>query len=114
MQSMFNVEGNLLEVMTRVGLTNEMHLAGCHADKFNDVLEWNEGVVNFSAWILLNGEWWRLLLIGFSRKSISDSYRRLNLHGPLIDRMSISRKVFHPTGSLSLHRFLTSRMPVAT
>jgi hypothetical protein len=82
-----HVEGNLLEVM-RVALTNEKYLVGCHADKFNDVLDWNEGVVNFSTWILIEGEWWRLSLIGYSRKSISDYYRRLDLYGPLIERIA--------------------------
>jgi hypothetical protein len=82
-----HVKGNLLEVM-RVALTNEKYLVGCHADKFNDVLEWNKSVVNFSTWILIDGEWWRLSLIGYSRKSISDYYRRLDLYGPLVDRIS--------------------------
>ena len=83
-----HVEGNLLEVM-RVALTNEKYLVGCHADKYNDVLDWNEGVVNFSTWIVIDGEWWRLSLIGYSRKSISDYYRRLDLYGPLVDRISL-------------------------
>jgi hypothetical protein len=82
-----NVEGNLLEVM-RVALTNEKYLVGCHADKYNDVLDWNQGVVNFSTWIVIAGEWWRLSLIGYSRKSISDYYRRLDLYGPLVERIS--------------------------
>jgi len=82
-----HVKGNILEVM-RVALTNEKFLVGCHADKFNDVLEWNEGVVNYSTWIEIDCEWWRLSLIGYSRKSISDYYRRLDLYGPLVDRIS--------------------------
>jgi hypothetical protein len=82
-----HVEGNLLEVM-RAALTNEKYLVGCHADKHNDVLDWNEGVVNFSTWIVIDGEWWRLSLIGYSRKSISDYYRRLDLYGPLVERIS--------------------------
>ena len=82
-----HVEGNLLEVM-RVALTNEKFLVGCHADKHNDVLDWNEGVVNYSTWIVIDGEWWRLSLIGYSRKSISDYYRRLTLYGPLVDKIS--------------------------
>ena len=79
--------GNLLEAM-RAALTNEKYLVGCHADKCNDVLDWNEGVVNFSTWIRIDGEWWRLSLIGCSRKSISDCYKRLDLHGPLVERIS--------------------------
>jgi hypothetical protein len=82
-----HVEGNLLEVM-RAALTNEKYLVGCHADKHNDVLDWNEGVVNFSTWIVTDGEWWRLSLVGYSRKSISDCCRRLDLHGPLVERIS--------------------------
>ena len=83
-----HVEGNLLEVL-RAALTNEKYLVGCHADKYNDVLDWNEGVVNFSTWIVIDGEWWRLSLIGYSRKSISDYYKRLELYGPLVERISL-------------------------
>jgi hypothetical protein len=82
------VEGNLLEVM-RAGLTNKKHLVGCHADRHNDVLDWNEGVVNFSTWIVIAGEWWRLSASHRPQSQVhSDCCRRLDLRGPLVVRIS--------------------------
>jgi hypothetical protein len=81
-----HLEGNRIEAL-RVALTSASHLVGCHVDGGNDTLPEFEGVINYSVWIFLEGEWWRLSLIGYSRKAISGSIRRRDRYMPLVERI---------------------------
>ena len=77
---------NLIETL-RVALTNAKYIVGCHADDKNDVIPYFQGVVNYSKWLYIDGEWWRLSLIGYSRKSISGFLKRRARYMPLVERV---------------------------
>ena len=77
---------NRIETL-RVALTNTKYIIGCHADDKNDVVPYFQGVVNFSKWLPIDGEWWRLSLIGYSRKSISGFMKRRARYMPLVERV---------------------------
>jgi hypothetical protein len=80
--------GNRIEAL-RVALTNESHLLACHADDKNDLTENFQGVITYSKWFLLSdGQWWRLTIIGYSRKSIAGFFRRRDLYAPLVERIA--------------------------
>ncbi len=81
-----STKGNRIETM-RVALTNAKHLVACHTDDKNDVKPGFKGVVNYSKWFYIAGEWWRLSLIGYSRKSISGFFHRRDRHMPLVERV---------------------------
>ena len=83
-----NNPGNRIEAL-RVALSNATHLVACHADDKNDVLENFRGVVNYSKWLFLEGQWWRLSIIGYSRKSIGGCIRRRDLYMPLVERITL-------------------------
>jgi hypothetical protein len=83
-----NNPGNRIEAL-RVALTNAGHLVACHADDHNDVLENFRGVVNYSKWLFIGEEWWRLSIIGYSRKSIAGCIRRRDLYMPLVERITL-------------------------
>ena len=51
------ITGNRIEAL-RVALTNGKHLVAIHVDDKNDVLAFFRGVINYSEWILIEGEWW--------------------------------------------------------
>lgn len=80
-------DGNRIEAL-RVALTNADNLVTIHVDNNNDVSENFQGVINYSCWLLLSdGKWYRLSLIGYSRKSAAGSIRRRDLYKPLVDRI---------------------------
>ena len=80
-------KGNRIEAL-RVALTNEDNLVLIHVDNNNDVSENFQGVINYSCWLLLSdGKWYRLSLIGYSRKSAAGSMRRRDLYKPLVERI---------------------------
>jgi hypothetical protein len=83
-----NNPGNRIEAL-RVALSNAGHLVACHADDKDDVLENFRGVVNCSKWLFLEGQWWRLSIIGCSRKSIGGCIRRRDLHMPLVKQITL-------------------------
>jgi hypothetical protein len=96
------VKGNRIEAL-RVALTNSDNVVSCHCDDKNDVSQNFEGVINFSKWLLLDGVWWRLSLIGYSRKSVAGCLRRIKLYKPLVARISnfykampVERKLITP------------------
>ena len=68
-----------------VALTNTKYIVGCHADDKNDVIPYFQGVANFLKWLSIAGEWWRLSLIGYSRKSISGFLKRRARYMPLVE-----------------------------
>jgi hypothetical protein len=81
------VDGNRIEAL-RVALSNKNCLVKIHVDNNNDVSENFQGVINYSCWILLSdGEWHRLSLIGYSRKSAAGCIRRRDLYMPLVERI---------------------------
>jgi hypothetical protein len=85
------IGGNRVEAL-RVALTNEEHLVDCHADDKNDVTEHFQGVITYSKWLLLSdgdspARWWRLTIIGYSRKSIAGAFRRRDRYMPLVERV---------------------------
>ena len=80
--------GNLIEAL-RVALTNESHLVLPHVDKHNCVSEFYQGVINYSCWLkLTDGKWWRLSIIGYSRRSCAGAIRRRDLYWPLVERIA--------------------------
>jgi hypothetical protein len=81
------VAGNRIEAL-RVALTNSNNILSCHVDDKNDTSENFKGVINFSKWLFLSdGKWWRLSVIGYSRKSVAGSLRRIHLYTPLVTRI---------------------------
>ena len=80
--------GNLIEAL-RVALTNENHLVLPHVDKHNCESEFFQGVINYSCWLQLSdGKWWRLSIIGYSRRSCAGALRRRDLYWPLVERIA--------------------------
>jgi hypothetical protein len=62
--------GNLFEAIG-FALTNEDHILDIHEDVSNDPDHLFSGVATFSKWLQLSdGKWWRLSIIGYSRRSI--------------------------------------------
>jgi hypothetical protein len=98
------VKGNKIEAL-RVALTNEHNVVSCHCDDKNDVSENFQPVINNTKWFFLSdGQWWRLSIIAYSRKSVAGSIRRLDLYKPLVtriahfyNRMPESRKFITPS-----------------
>ena len=82
------IAGNRIEAL-RVALSNGKHLVRCHTDDKNDVLDGFRGVINYSVWRVIDGEWWRLSIIGYSRKSIAGFFRRRDLYEPLVERVAL-------------------------
>ena len=82
------VPGNRIEAL-RLALTNSSsHIVDIHLDGQNCTVDNFKGVINFSRWVLLSdGLWWRLSLIGYSRKSIAGFLRRRDLYMPLVERI---------------------------
>ena len=82
------VQGNRIEAL-RLALTNSSsHIVDIHLDGHNCTVDNFKGVINFSRWVLLSdGLWWRLSLIGYSRKSIAGFLQRRDLYMPLVERM---------------------------
>ena len=79
---------NRLEAF-RAALTNENHLVDCHGDSQNDERANFSGVITYSKWFLLSDcQWWRLTLIGYSRKSVGGFLRRKQLYEPLVERIA--------------------------
>ena len=83
--------GNRIETL-RVALTNgNTNVVDIHSDRHNCTLPNFAGVINYSKWLLLSdGHWWRLSLIGYSRKSIASFLRRRDLYMPLVERVCSS------------------------
>ena len=90
-----HTRGNRIEAL-RVALTNGKHIVACHVDDKNDVLEYFRGVINYSEWFMIEGEWWRLSIIGYSRKSIAGSLRRTDLYQPLVERVATYYQAMTP------------------
>jgi hypothetical protein len=81
------VGGNRIEAL-RVALSNEENMVLPHVDSHNDVSKNFQGVVNYSCWLQQSdGKWWRLSIIGYSRKSCAGSIRRRDLYMPLVERI---------------------------
>jgi hypothetical protein len=82
------VAGNRVEAF-RAALTNSSaRIVDCHADNHNDTSPYFQGVITYSKWLLLSdGDWWRLTLIGYSRKSLRGFVRRRDLYMPLVERV---------------------------
>jgi hypothetical protein len=82
------VSGNRIEAL-RVSLTNSSsNIVDCHDDNHNDTSEYFQGVINYSIWLLLSdNQWWRLSLIGYSRKSLGGFLRQRDLYMPLVERI---------------------------
>ena len=79
--------GNRIEAL-RVALSNEDNMVLPHVDSHNDVSENFQGVINYSCWLKdSTGKWWRLSIIGYSRKSCAGSIRRRDLYMPLVERI---------------------------
>ena len=79
---------NRLEAF-RAALTNENHLVDCHGDSHNDERPNFSGVITYSKWFLLSDRnWWRLTLIGYSRKSVGGFLRRKQIYEPLVERIA--------------------------
>jgi hypothetical protein len=80
--------GNRIEAL-RVAMTNADNLVEPHGDDKNDTSPNFQGVVTYSKWLFVQGQWWRLSLIGYSRKSIAGFFRRKDLYQPLVDRVKV-------------------------
>jgi hypothetical protein len=79
--------GNLFEAV-RFALTNQDHILDIHEDASNDPEPLFSGVVTFSSWLLLSdGTWWRLSIIGYSRRSIPRYIRRKAKYTNIIDEV---------------------------
>jgi hypothetical protein len=79
--------GNRIEAL-RVALSNEDNMVLPHVDSHNDVSENFQGVINYSCWLQQStGKWWRLSIIGYSRKACAGSIRRRDLYMPLVERI---------------------------
>jgi hypothetical protein len=75
---------NILDAI-RFALTNEDHVLGIHEDTKNCTKTAFRGVINYSRWLTLSdGRWWRLSILGYSRKSITGYMARKSKYGPVI------------------------------
>jgi hypothetical protein len=81
--------GNRIEAL-RVALSNDENMVVPHVDSHNDISENFQGVINYSCWLQeeSTGKWWRLSIIGYSRKSCAGSIRRRDLYMPLVQTFS--------------------------
>jgi hypothetical protein len=109
--------GNLFEAI-RFALTNEDHILDIHEDSSNDPDILFSGVATFSKWLpLSDGKWWRLSIIGYSRRSVPRYLSRKSKYNDIInkvvafahslpqDRLVISQSLLHfPSNSkASMH-----------
>jgi hypothetical protein len=72
---------NLLDVI-RFALTNERTFLG--STKTPKLHPTYLRVINYSRWLLCLTEWWRLSILGYSRKSITGYMARKSRYGPVI------------------------------
>jgi hypothetical protein len=71
-----------------VALSNNANMVLPHVDSHNDISENFQGVINCSCWLQEStGKWWRLSIVGCSRKSCAGSICRRDLCMPLVVRI---------------------------
>lgn len=79
--------GNLFEAI-RFALTNEDHILDIHEDASNDSDLLFSGVAAFSKWLQLSdGKWWRLSIIGYSRRSVCRYISRKSKYSAIINKV---------------------------